>query len=329
MKFNHGHWLLLPGTEAIYPTTVVDVQVEPQALTVTAFNQEIHDRGQMIEGTLLTARFTSPMPEVIRVQITHHKGRHERRPSFDLDYRLANPQASAGRDEHSVWLKAGRLSVVVPAQGQWKVSFQRDGEELTSSEPRALALLTQNGVTYLREQLCLQPAEKVYGLGEHFGPLVKNGQSVDIWNEDGGTDTEQGYKNVPFYLTNRGYGVLVNDPGKVSFEIASHQIERVQFSLPDERMEYYLFGGPTPKDVLDQYTRLSGRPALPPDWSFGLWLSTSFKTNYDEAIILSNIDKMQTAGIPVGVLHFDCFWMKEFTWCSFLWDQRYFPDPAG
>ena len=329
MKFNHGHWLLLPGTEAIYPTSVVDIQTDEQSLTVTAFDHVIHDRGNMIEGTLVTARYTSPMPEVIRVEITHHKGRRERKPAFDLDYSLSNPQVSTGRDEGQAWLKAGHISVVVPAQGQWKVSFQRDGEEITTSEPRALALMTQNGVTYLREQLSIQPGEKVYGLGEHFGPFVKNGQSVDSWNEDGGTDTEQAYKNVPFYLTDRGYGVLVNHPGRVSFEVASHQVNRVQFSLADQRLEYYVFGGPTPKDVLDQYTSLSGRPALPPAWSFGLWLSTSFKTNYDENVILANIDKMQACGIPVSVLHFDCFWMKEFTWCSFLWDKRFFPDPAG
>ena len=329
MKFNHGHWLLLPGTEAVYPTTVVDVQTDSQSLTVTIFSHEIHDRGNMIEGTNITARFTSPMPEVIRVEIAHHKGRKQRLPAFDLDYSLANAHVSIGRDDQNAWLKSGRLSVLIPVQRQWRLSFQREGEEITSSEPRALALLTQNGQVYLREQLSLQPEEKVYGLGEHFGPFVKNGQSVDIWNEDGGTDSEQGYKNVPFYLTSRGYGVLVNDPGRVSFEVASHQAERVQFSVPDERLDYYLFGGPTLKDVLDQYTALSGRPTLPPDWSFGLWLSTSFKTNYDENIILANIEKMHSYGIPLSVFHFDCFWMKEFTWCSFLWDKRYFPNPAG
>ena len=69
---------------------------------------------------------------------------------------------------------------------------------------------------YLREQLDLGVGECVYGLGERFGPLVKNGQMVDIWNEDGGTSSEQAYKNVPFYLTNRGYGVFVNHPEPVS-----------------------------------------------------------------------------------------------------------------
>jgi alpha-D-xyloside xylohydrolase len=329
MKFNFGHWLLLPDTQAIYPVHVVDVQTEGQALIVTGYSHEVRTRNDMIEGTIITVRFTSPLPEVIRMQITHHKGRKPRLPVFDLDYTQSNLDASTGRDELQAWLKAGRLSVHVPLTGGWRYSFQRDGTILSESEPGALALITQSGRTYVREQLSLQAGEKVYGLGEHFGPFVKNGQSIDSWNEDGGTDSDQAYKNIPFYLTSRGCGVLVNHPGRVSFEAASHHVSRVQFSVEDHAMDYYLFGGPTPKDVLDQYTALSGRPALPPDWSFGLWLSTSFTTNYDETAILSNIERMESSGIPVSVIHFDCYWMKGLTWCSFLWDDKYFPDPPA
>ena len=81
------------------------------------------------------------------------------------------------------------------------------------------------------EQLSLGVGECVYGLGERFTAFVKNGQVVEIINKDGGTASEQAYKNVPFYLTNRGYGVLVNETGPVSFEVASEKVARVQFSL--------------------------------------------------------------------------------------------------
>ena len=109
-------------------------------------------------------------------------------------------------------------------------------------------------------------------MGERFTPLVKNGQAIDLWNEDGGTSSEWSYKNVPFYLTNRGYGVFINHPERVSLEVASEKVERVQFSVPGEYLEYFLIYGPTPKEVLSRYTALTGRPALPPPWSFGLWL---------------------------------------------------------
>jgi alpha-D-xyloside xylohydrolase len=329
MKFNRGHWALLPGIQAVYPLTVSDVQVEPDALVVTGYSKSIQGRWDYLDGTIITARFSSPMPDVIRVQLTHFKGRRERQPVFDLDYARSNPAASTGRDDQRAWLKAGHLAVSVPVEGEWRFGFERDGQPLTGSEPQAVGLFAQDGKTYLREQLSLGVGETVYGLGERFGPLVKNGQSVDVWHDDGGTDSELAYKNVPFYLTSRGYGVLVNHPDRVSVEVASHHTQRVQFSVEGHTLDYYVFGGPTPKDALDQYTALSGRPASLPEWSFGLWLSTSFLTNYDEQEILANIDRMEQVGIPIRVFHFDCFWMKELTWCSFLWDRRYFPDPVG
>lgn len=329
MKFNNGHWRLLPGTTAIYPVTIVDVQVEKDALVVTGYDHRVTHRWHYIGGTTITARFTSPMPNVIRVQIAHHKGRQPRQPAFDLDYTQTNPNVSIGQDDKSAWLKSGSLAVMFDLRRDWSFTFLRDGKLLTESAPQGLALFAQNEETYLREQLSLQPGETVYGLGEHFGPLVKNGQAIDSWNEDGGTDSEHAYKSIPFYLTNRGYGVLVNHPGRVSFEVGSHFVTGVQFSVADQSLDYYLFAGPTPKDVLEQYTTLSGKPALPPEWTFGLWLSTSFTTNYNEKDILGNIEKMESVGIPITVFHFDCFWMRKLTWCSFLWDRDYFPDPAG
>jgi alpha-D-xyloside xylohydrolase len=328
MKFDQGLWRLLPGTEAIYPVSVVDVQTEPDALFITGYDRQVQSRWDYLNGAIITARFTAPMPGVIRVQLSHFKGRRERLPNFDLNYETVHSDFAIGHDEHYAWLETGGLSVTVPAQGEWRVAFRRGDEIVTESEPRATGLFTQNGKTYFREQLSLGVGETIYGLGERFGPLVKNGQSVDMWNEDGGTMSEYAYKNVPFYISSNGYGVLVNHPGCVSFEVGSHHVTRVQFSAEGHSLDYYIFSGPTMKDVLEQYTALSGRPALPPEWSFGLWLSTSFTTNYDEEVILNNIDRMESLGIPVGVFHFDCFWMKELTWCSFLWDKQYFPDPA-
>lgn len=329
MKFDAGTWKLLPGTHAAYPLTVVDVRTEPDALVVTGYSKVVHARHDYLDGAIFTARFTAPLPNVVRVQLAHFKGRRPRLPAFDLDYTLANPAAEIGRDETRAWLKTGDLAVVVPVEGEWRIDFLRGGRPLTASEPKAIGLFTQGGKTYLREQLALQAGETIYGLGERFTPFVRNGQPVEIWHEDGGTNSEIAYKNIPFYLSSQGYGVLVNHPGRVSFEVASHHVTRTQFSVEGHSLDYYLFGGPTPKDALEQYTALSGRPALPPEWSFGLWLSTSFTTNYNEADVLANIERMDALGIPISVFHFDCFWMKELTWCSFLWDRRNFPDPHG
>lgn len=183
--------------------------------------------------------------------------------------------------------------------------------------------------TYMREQLSLSVGELIYGLGERFSPFTKNGQSVVIWNEDGGTSTEQSYKNIPFYLSNKGYGVFVNHPEKVEFEVATECVTKVAFSVPGESLDFFLFNGPTMKEVLTRYTDLTGKPALPAPWTFGLWLSTSFTTNYDENTVNEFVDGMAERDIPLNVFHFDCFWMKEFAWTDFTWDSRVFPDPKG
>ena len=81
--------------------------------------------------------------------------------------------------------------------------------------------------------------------------------------------------------------------------------------------------------MVKRYTDLTGKPALPPAWTFGLWLSTSFTTNYDEKTVMRFIDGMLKRGIPLKVFHFDCFWMKDFHWTDLVWDERVFPDPAG
>lgn len=95
------------------------------------------------------------------------------------------------------------------------------------------------------------------------------------------------------------------------------------------RLEYYIINGPTMKDVLGKYTTLTGKPSLPPAWTFGLWLSTSFTTNYNEETVNSFVDGMIERDIPLDVFHFDCFWMKEFEWCNFEWDNRVFPNPEN
>ena len=165
MKFDLGQWMLQPNTEALFPRTVTDVRLEDDALILMGYNHHVHGRSSFIHGTLITARFSSPMPDVIRVQLWHHKGKRERQPSFDLDYSLNHAAAEIGSDENSAWLKGG----------EWRFNFHRDDVLLTESENKAVSLFIQNDKTYLREQLSMRVGETIYGLGERFGAFVKNG----------------------------------------------------------------------------------------------------------------------------------------------------------
>lgn len=329
MKFTDGYWQLRPGVTMVRPAEAYDVRAAPDRLTIYAPARPIGQRGDTLNNALLTVELWSPLADVIGVRLTHFAGVNDRGPYFELGSGPSGT-ARASVDDEAALLTSGRLAARVPRAGGWRVDFLGDGRPLTASPARGMGCAEVGGEgSFCFGQLTLGVGENAYGLGERFTAFVKNGQVVDIWHQDGGTASEQAYKNIPFYLTNRGYGVFVNDPGPVSFEVASEHVTRVQFSLPGQSLEYFVIYGPSPKEVLENYTALTGRPALPPAWSFGLWLSTSFTTAYDEATVTGFVQGMAEREIPLAVFHFDCFWMREFNWCDFVWDQRTFPDPPA
>jgi alpha-D-xyloside xylohydrolase len=326
MKFTAGYWNMRPGFTPHFAAEAREIEMDDNSLTVYAPTKRIQHRGDTLNLATLTVRFSSPLENVIRVQLTHHKGGLPRKPSFTI---YENPpKVNIREEEQFASLTSGQLSVRV-SKGEWRIDFLDGKQPVTHSGWKGMGFVDTPEGRFIHEQLALGVGETVYGLGERFTPFVKNGQVVEMWNEDGGTSSEIAYKNIPFYLTNRGYGVLVSHPEQVSFEVGSEKVERLQFSVPGEFLEYYLIYGPSPKQVLERYTALTGRPALPPPWSFGLWLSTSFTTSYDEKTVTSFIEGMQARDIPLHVFHFDCFWMKEFHWVNFEWDKAVFPDPQG
>lgn len=339
MQFSNGCWLQKEGIECFNPKEAYFVTVKETEVSICAPTTKINTRGDVLGGINLTVRITSPAKEVLRVQSFHHMGAKTKSPAFELEQTNELP-LDVTQDDTYLTIKSGTLSLVINKE-EWSMTYKRGDEVLTKSAGRDFALMKTDwkGLayeldgdlknTYMRQSLSLGVNELVYGLGEHFTPFVKNGQSMDIWNEDGGTSTNQGYKNIPFYLTNKGYGVFINHPELVSLEIASEHVTKVQFSVEGGNLDYYLFNGPSMKDVLERYTDLTGKPSLPAPWTFGLWLSTSFTTNYDEDTVMSFIDGMLDRDIPLRTFHFDCYWMKEFCWTDFLWDDRVFPDPKG
>jgi alpha-D-xyloside xylohydrolase len=328
MKFSDGYWRMRSGVTVWHPAEAYDVSQSADGLTIYAPTRQIEHRGHTLGGPLVTLRLSSPMPDVIAVRLSHFEGGVARGPEFEI--RASRGPVVVSVDERAAELSSGRLTVRVNRAEPWRLEFEAEGKVLTSSEPKGMGIVeTDDGHHYVLDQLGLGVGEHVYGLGERFGTFVKNGQSIDIWNEDGGTSSEQAYKNVPFYLTNRGYGIFVNHPGLVSFEVGSETVSRVQFSVDGQALEYLVIYGPSLKQVLEKYTAMTGRPALPPAWSFGLWLSTSFTTSYDEPTVSSFIRGMAERDLPLSVFHFDSFWMREFNWCDFAWDERTFPDPPA
>ncbi|MCQ2407665.1 MAG: alpha-xylosidase [Oscillospiraceae bacterium] len=349
MKFADGFWLNQRGCTVDYAAQPYDIRITENAVRVFATSQTIYNRGMTLGGVTLEITYSSVREDTIKVSIVHHKGAANHMPRFELN---EDPsfRPVITEDEGSVTLTSGKTAVTIAKGQSWNVKFTYDGKLLTGGGWRSTSYIQENANrienrtrtamdqtfwsvpadprgAFVREQLTLSVGEYVYGFGEKFTPFVKNGQTVEIWNADGGTCSEQSYKCVPFYLSSRGYGVFTNHTGFVSYEAASDTVSKVSMTVAGESLEYFIIGGANCAEVLKNYTDLTGKPALTPAKSLGLWLSTSFTTDYDEQTVSSFLSGMAERDIPLQMFHFDCFWMKAFTWTSFEWDKEMFPDP--
>lgn len=307
MKFTNGYWMIRDGVDALYAREAYELAADAttESLNVLAPTSVVRGRYDTLNLPTFNVDITTPAEGVIRVRAEHWQGATEY-PGFPLnadepgnrDYVTVqangNGDGEVGVNGADVTLTTGGLTAKVVKGAPWNLTFiGEDGKVLTESAGKSLGRfklgaesnvtaqpVSEFGVTmdgsardesdvFIAIQLHLSVGEDVYGLGERFGAYVKNGQSVDIWNEDGGTASDQGYKDIPFYMTSNGYGVLVNNRGHVSFEIGSENTE---------------------------------------------------------ATINSFIDGMAERDIPLAAFHYDCYWMREFHWCDFEWDKRFFGD---
>ena len=331
MKFTNGYWRMKEGVTPHYAVEYAGHEAVGGRLAVYASTCPVTDRGDTLNRAVLTVMFSTPLPGVIATEIVHHSGGLPRLPEIPAEPCPARGLIVSDEGDRVVVSTGpgeGEVTVAIDKRPKsWSVAYlDARGKLMTDASYRNMAYMVADGEGHIVAELLLSVGELVYGLGERFTPFVKNGQSVEMWNEDGGTSSNIAYKCVPFYLSNRGYGVLVDSNADVAYEIASEKVSRVQFSLRGERLRYLIFAGPGPKDAISRYTALTGRPPLVPAWSFGLWLTTSFTTSYDEETVNSFVDGMFRRGIPLRVFHFDCFWMKKYAWCDFTWDEDVFPD---
>jgi alpha-D-xyloside xylohydrolase len=326
VKYSDGGWLFKEGFDVKFGVHVYDAYQTEKKLTLYLPYSYVAHKGATLDGGLLTMEVTTPRKNIIGVKMYNYKGVLPKGPDFALNTEELVPLI--GEDTSTYSFQSGDLRVEIAKGEAIVTNFYYKDRLITSSLPRSKALiLDPKGQTHISEQLTIGVGESIYGLGERFTHFVKNGQSVDIWNADGGTGTEQSYKNIPFYVSSQGYGVFVNSPDRVEFEVGSEKVSKVQFSNPGQSLEYFVIAGDDMKEVIGGYTDLTGKPSLPPAWSFGLWLSTSFLTDYDEKTVNSFVDGMAERDIPLEVFHFDCLWMKEYEWCNFIWDERTFPEP--
>jgi len=178
----------------------------------------------------------------------------------------------------------------------------------------------------VRESVAVQPGEGLYGFGERFTRLDKWGQEITFWAVDAGNvSSHRAYKNVPFFMSTRGYGVFVHSSFPMVFRLGTDSAITYSFHVEDCQLDYFLFYGPAFKHILRRYADLTGHAPVPPKWSFGFWLS---RAGYrSRAEVEAVVEELRRRDFPGDVINLDPWWMGDGPWCTFEWSAEYFPEP--
>ena len=311
MKFTDGLWRRPTGGRYLSGVEVVEVLTETDnELEYTVSPKHIAHRGDTLNCALLNVHVSSPMDDVIKVTLEHHKVSTARIsrvvgltykdyfPEGNAEFELFpdgapdSPNTKVDRlDDEHVSFRSGNLSMTVNTkpnsygftftdQSSGKSRFlcgvEKKGQSVydlpyhytLSSMSESTCMSTINDalpltegssgldqrvaggfVRFMQTELSLSVGENIYGLGERFGPFVKNGQVVDLWNADGGTSSEYAYKNIPFYMSSQGYGLFVNHPEEVEYEVGREKCSKIGISVRGEKLECFIIGGGSMKKV--------------------------------------------------------------------------------
>ena len=171
----------------------------------------------------------------------------------------------------------------------------------------------------------LAPGEKIYGCGESPTSLNKAGQKINLFVTDPqGPESPDMYKPIPFFFSNRGYGMFMHTSAPVTCDFGQSYIGATKLFMADETMDIFIFFG-EPKDILSEYTALVGRPQMPPLWSFGTWMSRI--TYFSEAEGREVAKQLRANKIPSDVIHFDTGWFGVDWQCDYAFAADRFDNP--
>lgn len=185
-----------------------------------------------------------------------------------------------------------------------------------------------DGLTQVFETATIWNDEHFYGFGEKFGAFDKRGQVIQLWHANAtGNTWPLSYKNVPFFISTRGYGIFINSAYPIQFHMGDLSHTRYSMHLQHDLLDYYFIYGPSIKEILPRYTGITGAPGLPPLWSFGLWMS---RMSYNEQQQVEQVaHDLRANDIPCDVIHIDTDWFAR-PWANDLtFSSERFPDPAG
>ena len=175
--------------------------------------------------------------------------------------------------------------------------------------------------------LTLAPGERIYGCGESFTSLNKVGQKVHLSVTDPqGPETDGQYKPVPFFFSNRGYGIFMHTSAPVTCDFGASYIGADRLFMADEMVDFFVFFG-EPKDILNEYTDITGKSPMLPLWSFGTWMSRITYFSQEEGLDIAK--QLRAHKIPSDVIHFDTGWFGVDWQCDYEFAKERFKDPVG
>jgi alpha-D-xyloside xylohydrolase len=187
---------------------------------------------------------------------------------------------------------------------------------------------SREGIKKVVDSFVLEPDDRLYGFGEKFFAHNKRGHTMTSWNLDAyGVETERAYKNIPFFLCSKGYGVLVNSTARMEHAVGDPAHSRASYilTIESEYLDYFVFWGPSFKHILNRYADLTGHAPVPPQWAFGLWMSRCYFHN--RAVAEEVAHKLRELKIPADVMVFDGYWVRDGHQCDLLWDEERFNNP--
>jgi alpha-D-xyloside xylohydrolase len=241
-------------------------------------------------------------------------------------------------DERVTWRSAqGSIAVT---RDPWRIEL-RDGQGRTLTHTlhhrEAPGVVNTNPMPFcftrsaasfhrhLAVSLGLSPGERLYGCGESFTRLDKRGQLFHMWTRDAySAGTELMYKPVPFFLSSRGWGVFSHSAAPATFDLGhSHDGAALLYLAADVADLFFFLG--QPKEIVTEYTALTGRARMPPRWSFGLWMGRDSYESADEVRRVGR--RLRSERIPCDVLHVDTAWTESKFRMDFEFSRTRFPEP--
>jgi alpha-D-xyloside xylohydrolase len=292
-----------------------------------AANPELPFSIEFVSPRVLRIRMTSgpqyhpPQPELMLAGPVPHDDSWQY-SKIDGGYRYAGKFGSITILENPFHLE------IRDANGNLLTRTDHADDNKTSFTPILPFSFVRRAVDYSRSfnaAFTLSPGEKLFGCGESFTSLDKRGQKIILWATDANGIQNQGmYKPIPFFMSNRGYGMFLHTSTPITLDFGNSFSGMNSMMVGDDELDLFIFLG-TPKEILDEYTKLTGKSPMPPLWSFGLWMSRCTYNN--EKQVRDIASNLRENNIPCDVLHLDTGWFETDWQCDYEFSKTRFTDP--